>query len=377
MLIPIENITVKDRIRKDFGDIEELAQDIRDNGLINPPVVTPDYELIAGERRLRAMQHLGYQQIEVRVMAVNDYLHQLNLEISENENRKEFTKKERFEYANKLIEIKRLSGANLHPEEDEITDEAAKESGIGSRRQFYKEKTILENANEETLEAWDKGDISTHAAYQQIIKERDEALRAKTESDEMVESLTKNIDELAAENKAISDDMRKEQTAREKAEKETLALKKQIQDNVCQSQTYAKEIEDLKSKLEDAKDDDNSEEVERLQESIESYQKQFELSQKEIQELKDKLSIPVEPVVIEKVPEDVEKELESLRNKIGQAECKEIIAFKGYYQVFGDNCKNLLLALNGIESINSELCERYRNALLNLVGKFETNLRGE
>jgi ParB family transcriptional regulator, chromosome partitioning protein len=347
MLIDINNIIVKDRIRKDFGDIEELAQDIKDNGLINPPVVTPEYELIAGERRLRAMQYLEYQQIEVRVMAVNDYLHQLNLEISENESRKEFTKKERFEYANKLIEIKRLLGANLHPEEDEITDEAAKESGIGSRRQFYKEKTILENANKEIIEAWDKGDISTHAAYQQIIKERDEALRAKTESDETVESLTKNIDE----------------------------LNKQIQDNISQSQKYAKDIEDLNSKLEDAEDDDNSEEVERLQESIKSYQKQFELSQKEIKELKDKSNKPIEPVVIEKVPEEVEKELESLRSKIGQAECKEIITFKGYYKVFGDNCKSLLSALNDINGVNSEIYEKFKNATLDTLSRMESSLK--
>lgn len=68
MLIEINKIKVADRIRKDYGDIEELARDIRENGLINPPVVTPEFVLIAGERRLKACQFLGYQQIEVRVM---------------------------------------------------------------------------------------------------------------------------------------------------------------------------------------------------------------------------------------------------------------------------------------------------------------------
>ena len=37
MLIDINRINVSDRIRKDFGDIEELASDLKENGLINPP----------------------------------------------------------------------------------------------------------------------------------------------------------------------------------------------------------------------------------------------------------------------------------------------------------------------------------------------------
>ena len=80
MLIDIEKIKVTDRIRKDFGDIQELADDIEENGLINPPVITPDtFELVAGERRLRAMKLLGYKQIEVRPMAVKNAENQLNL----------------------------------------------------------------------------------------------------------------------------------------------------------------------------------------------------------------------------------------------------------------------------------------------------------
>lgn len=52
MIVDIEKIVIRDRIRKDFGDIQELADDIKQNGLINPPVVNKEYELLAGERRL-------------------------------------------------------------------------------------------------------------------------------------------------------------------------------------------------------------------------------------------------------------------------------------------------------------------------------------
>ncbi|MBQ9648137.1 MAG: ParB N-terminal domain-containing protein [Oscillospiraceae bacterium] len=67
MLIDIDKIIVGDRIRKDFGDIEELAYDIEENTLLNALVVTPSgngdgtYLLIAGERRLRACKMLGYR----------------------------------------------------------------------------------------------------------------------------------------------------------------------------------------------------------------------------------------------------------------------------------------------------------------------------
>lgn len=64
----IDEIKITDRIRKDYGDIQELADDIKKSGLINPPVVTTDLILIAGERRIKACKLLGYRQIEVKVM---------------------------------------------------------------------------------------------------------------------------------------------------------------------------------------------------------------------------------------------------------------------------------------------------------------------
>jgi ParB family chromosome partitioning protein len=52
--------------------------------------------------RLRSLQYLNYNQIEVRVMTVQDALHQLKLEISENENRKDFSFSEKMKWAEGL-----------------------------------------------------------------------------------------------------------------------------------------------------------------------------------------------------------------------------------------------------------------------------------
>lgn len=102
MLVDIDRIRLADRIRRDYGDVAELAADIAENGLIQPPLVTPELLLIAGERRLRACKSLGWKQLEVRVMPVRDAVHLLRLEVSENENRKDFTFSERMRWAARL-----------------------------------------------------------------------------------------------------------------------------------------------------------------------------------------------------------------------------------------------------------------------------------
>lgn len=184
MLIDINKITVGKRIRKDYGDITSLADDIEDRGLINPPVVTPDYELIAGERRLKAMKKLDYRQIEVRIMSVEDYEHQLKIEISENEERKAFTYSERMDYAKQLerIEAKKAKGrktSKLKQNKDTVTDQGperkgetrdivGKASGFGSGRTYARAKYIYENADEETIKEVDEGKKSIRKAHDEL-----------------------------------------------------------------------------------------------------------------------------------------------------------------------------------------------------------------
>ena len=185
MLVNIGKVTVGKRIRKDYGDILSLADDIKDRGLINPPVVTPDYELIAGERRLRALKKLDYKQIEVRVMSVEDYEHQLKIEISENEERKEFTYSEKMDYAKQLerIEAKKARDrkhANLKNskpldkaqgptrEKGETREIVGKASGFGSGRTYARAKYVYENADDEIIREVDEGKKSIRKAHDDL-----------------------------------------------------------------------------------------------------------------------------------------------------------------------------------------------------------------
>jgi ParB family chromosome partitioning protein len=64
-LMPIADIVVGRRHRKDMGDIEGLARSIADLGLLQPIVVSEEGLLLAGERRLRACLILGWSDIPV------------------------------------------------------------------------------------------------------------------------------------------------------------------------------------------------------------------------------------------------------------------------------------------------------------------------
>jgi ParB family chromosome partitioning protein len=231
LLIDIDKITVNKRIRKDFGNISELAEDIKENGLINPPVVTPEFQLIAGERRLRAMEYLKYKQAEVRVMTVKDYEHQLKLEISENENRKEFTFSERIEYARKLEEIERVKASKRRLatqnndtaksevesfpqqiEQGKTRDIVAEKSGFGSGKTFEKAKYISENASEEIIKSLDEGKLSINKAYMELRKSRDEALKKAKEAEKTASQEKQEKEELAKkyrESKKRSDEIEK------------------------------------------------------------------------------------------------------------------------------------------------------------------------
>lgn len=60
-------------------ELEDLQSSIRENGLLQPPVVRPDpadpqatYQLVAGERRFRSVEALGWTELPVIIREVDD-----------------------------------------------------------------------------------------------------------------------------------------------------------------------------------------------------------------------------------------------------------------------------------------------------------------
>ena len=109
MQIPVDSITIPERVRKDPGNLESLMASLKRVGLLNPIVVSPTYELIAGFRRLSAARELGWQSVEAQVVQAADEIRRLEMELEENVYRKDFTPEEILEGYRKLEKLRHPS----------------------------------------------------------------------------------------------------------------------------------------------------------------------------------------------------------------------------------------------------------------------------
>lgn len=109
MLVNISEIKVKHRVRKDLGDIESLKDSLKRYGLLNPITIDNKYRLIAGERRLEAAKMLGWTNINAIVVNNLTPVTKLELELEENNQRKEFTDAELLEGYRRLEKLRNPS----------------------------------------------------------------------------------------------------------------------------------------------------------------------------------------------------------------------------------------------------------------------------
>lgn len=185
----IDEIIVKDRIRKDTGGIMELVNDIKANGLINPVTVNTDHVLLAGYRRLTACKALGWTDIPAHMVSTESEEQELRIEISENEMRKEFSMTERLDYARRLQRIESIKAEqrkqsgqfgsdvpnSAPPEEQGKTrDKVAASIGMGHDT-LRKAQVIAENKDAfdpEDFKNWDDGKLSTNKLYTQLKQQK-------------------------------------------------------------------------------------------------------------------------------------------------------------------------------------------------------------
>ena len=106
--IPIEKIiTNQMQPRRDMGDLAELTDSIRENGIIEPVIVRPkdgNFEIIAGERRFRAAKEAGMHEIPCIEHDIPDN-EALEMSIIENIQRKDLNVFEQAQSIRQLAEI--------------------------------------------------------------------------------------------------------------------------------------------------------------------------------------------------------------------------------------------------------------------------------
>jgi ParB family chromosome partitioning protein len=105
MQVPVKDIIIRKRIRKDMGDIEVLAESLKNHGQISPIVISRKNVLIAGGRRLEAAKSLGWRTINAVILENSTELSRLELEIEENTQRRDFTIEELAEATKKLYRM--------------------------------------------------------------------------------------------------------------------------------------------------------------------------------------------------------------------------------------------------------------------------------
>ncbi|MEW6564055.1 MAG: ParB N-terminal domain-containing protein [Spirochaetota bacterium] len=94
MQIPIEDIKIKRRIRKDLGDLNALSESLRRYGQMHPILINKKNVLISGRRRLEAAKRLGWRTINAQLIDAGDELAKLEFELEENIQRQGLTNEE-------------------------------------------------------------------------------------------------------------------------------------------------------------------------------------------------------------------------------------------------------------------------------------------
>ncbi len=105
MIVRIAEIQIRKRARHDLGKVDELAESMKEHGLMNPIILTERKILVSGHRRLTAAKKLGWKTIEARILSGLSEKECLEMEIDENLHRKDFTSDEIVEAFHRLEKL--------------------------------------------------------------------------------------------------------------------------------------------------------------------------------------------------------------------------------------------------------------------------------
>lgn len=225
---------------------------------------------------------------------------------------------------------------------------------VDERAQFVEENDV-ENMSTRELQA--------------AIKERDE-LKAKLEKSR--ETTAKIVDERDKYREEAST-LRSDVSTTNRVLKETQGTVKMLQESLEKERQRTKDEQDrLVKLLEEARAAGGD------PEKVKALESKLAEAQAKVKQLEEEVARPVEieTAVIEKVPEEVERELAELREKLksGQQHNTAVVKFSVCFDVLVKNFKDLLGALGEIKDTTPESYEKYSNAVISLLDKMSERL---
>ena len=204
-IIPIDSIIISSRIRKSLGNLQSLADNIREIGLLSPIVVNEEYQLLAGERRLEACKLLGWTEVDVSIISTVDAEAEIAVEISENNMRKDFTREElinagiSLERIEKIKAEERMKVGKRNPTENfpggEVRNIVAAKLGM-SGKQYEREKFIVQHKNyinPGEFNDWNNRLVSTNKIFTAIKRIVDPPVDKSSKDDDKKESTKETI----------------------------------------------------------------------------------------------------------------------------------------------------------------------------------------
>lgn len=222
-MLPISQIKIGNRHRKDLGDLHDLAASI-EKGLLQPIGVSPERELIWGLRRLVATQDvLGRDEILCRIVSV-DSIDQG--EFDENTLRKDFTPSERVAIVESLRGYAhggdRKSDQGRNCDVDRLTTKDAAGRVGFCKDDYYRAKKVVSQGIPELVEAMDTGHLSIYSASE--LADADQELQRAV--------LKKRIDEDRWAARGVQKSLRNAKRERERADAERRNVLPARDDNI-------------------------------------------------------------------------------------------------------------------------------------------------
>lgn len=231
--IDIEKIVPSEKNFYGMRDIEELAEDIKANGLYHNLVVVPyedKYKIVSGERRYRALKSLGYKKVPCQVRKDIGEVDSEIILIQANAKTRELTSSEKMQQIQRLDELYKEKRRNGEKLEGKTRDLIGKNLGL-SGAQVGKYQKIDKDLIPELKEMFEKNNLDMAKAASIAALELPgqmtiyETLKGNVEiSREEVNKLTKALKEKEVELKKQQEEYKK------KLEKENERLKKVRED---------------------------------------------------------------------------------------------------------------------------------------------------
>lgn len=207
--------------RKTFAgeELAELAQSIKENGLLQPlllrpsPKVSDKYELVAGERRLRAVQKLGWKQVLALTREVDDDT-LLVLALVENLQREALNPMEEAEGYQVLVDMHGLSHAQIGSTVGKSRSTVANMVRLlqlpAAVRRFVEAGSLMSGharallaldgqeemvglAREAIKEGWSVREMERHAGIESVTKKKRRKSRASKRRDPVLQALEEDL----------------------------------------------------------------------------------------------------------------------------------------------------------------------------------------